>query len=67
MDHKRSTRLGSQDRVLIDTPPDNGGFCGIRNGYKDEEMLEEMEMGKNPKECFIEMCKNRKMQDGLGS
>ena len=37
------------------------------NGYKDEEMLEKMEMGKNPKECFAEMSKNRKTQDGLGS
>ena len=30
-------------------------------------MLEKMEMGKNPKECFAEMSKNGKMQDGLGS
>ena len=26
-----------------------------------------MEMGKNPKECFAEMSKYGKMQDGLGS
>ena len=30
-------------------------------------MLEKMEMGKNPKECFAEMSKYGKMQDGLGS
>ena len=30
-------------------------------------MLKNMEMGKNTKECFAEMSKNRKMQDGLGS
>ena len=30
-------------------------------------MLKNMEMGKNTKECFTEMSKNRKMQDGLGS
>ena len=30
-------------------------------------MLKKMEMGKNTKECFTEMSKNRKMQDGLGS
>ena len=30
-------------------------------------MLKKMEMGKNTKECFAEMSKNRKMQDGLGS
>ena len=29
-------------------------------------MLKKMEMGKNTKECFAEMSKNRKMQDGLG-
>jgi len=29
-------------------------------------MLEKMEMGKNPKECLVEMNKYRKMQDGLG-
>jgi len=40
---------------------------GIRDRYKKEEMLEKVEMGKNPKECLIEMSKNRKMQDGLGS
>jgi len=30
-------------------------------------MLEKMEVGKDPKECFTEMSKNRKIQDGLGS
>ena len=30
-------------------------------------MLEKMEVGKDTKECFAEMSKNRKMQDGLGS
>ena len=30
-------------------------------------MLEKMEVGKNTKECFAEMSKYRKMQDGLGS
>ena len=30
-------------------------------------MLEKMEIGKNPKECFAEMSKNREMQDRLGS
>ena len=30
-------------------------------------MLEQMEVGKDSKECFIEMSKNRKVQDGLGS
>ena len=30
-------------------------------------MLENVKVGKNPKECFAEMSKNRKMQNGLGS
>ena len=30
-------------------------------------MLKKMKMGRNTKECFAEMSKNRKMQDGLGS
>ena len=30
-------------------------------------MLEKMEVGKDTKECFAEMSKYRKMQDGLGS
>jgi len=30
-------------------------------------MLEKMKMGKNPNECFAEMSKYGKMQDGLGS
>ena len=29
-------------------------------------MLEKMEVGKDTKECFAEMSKYRKMQDGLG-
>ena len=29
--------------------------------------MEKMEVWKDPKECFTEMSKNRKMQDGLGS
>ena len=37
------------------------------NGLKDEEMLEKIEMCKNPKESFAEMSKYRKMQDRLGS
>ena len=34
---------------------------------KDEEMLEKVKVGKNAKECFAEMSKNGRMQDGLGS
>jgi len=30
-------------------------------------MLEKVEVGKDAKECFAEMGKNGKMQDGLGS
>ena len=30
-------------------------------------MLDKMEVEKDTKECFTEMSKNRKMQDGLGS
>ena len=30
-------------------------------------MLEKMEVGKDTKECFAEMSKYRKMQDGLRS
>ena len=30
-------------------------------------MLEKIEVGKDTKECFTEMSKYRKMQDGLGS
>ena len=37
----------------------------IWNGYKDEEMLEKMEVGKDAKECFTEMGEYRKMQDRL--
>ena len=49
------------------TSPDDGGIGGIGDWNKKEEMLEKMEMGKNPKEGFIEMGKYGKMQDGLGS
>ena len=49
------------------TSSDDGGFGSIWNRYKGEEMLEKMEVGKDAKECFTEMSKNRKMQDGLGS
>ena len=42
-------------------------ISGIWNGHKDEEMLEKVKVGKNSKECFAEMSKNRKMQNGLGS
>ena len=34
------------------TSPDDGRFGSIRNGYKDEEMLEKVEVGKDAKECF---------------
>ena len=44
---------------------DNGGFGGIWIGYEGEEMLEKVEVGKDAKECFTEMGKYRKMQDGL--
>ena len=37
----------------------------IWNGYKDEKMLEKMEVGKDAKECFAEMGEYRKMQDRL--
>ena len=47
------------------TSPDDGRLGSIWNGYKDEEMLEKMEVGKDAKECFEEMGKYRKMQDGL--
>ena len=30
-------------------------------------MLKKVKVGKNAKECFAKMSKNRKMQDGLGS
>ena len=49
------------------TSPNDSGIGGIRNWNKEEDMLKKVEMGKNPKECFIEMSKNEKMQDGLGS
>ena len=47
------------------TSSDDGGFGSIWNGYKDEEILEKMEVGKNAKECFAEMGEYRKMQDRL--
>ena len=37
------------------------------DGNKDEEMLKKVKMGKNAKECFAEMSKNRKMKNGFGS
>ena len=49
------------------TPFDDGGFGSIWNGYKDEKMLETMEVGKDAKECFAEISQNRKMQNGLES
>ena len=49
------------------TSADNSGFGGVRNGYKGKEMLEKMEVGKDTKECFVEMSEYRKMQDGFGS
>jgi len=42
-------------------------ISGIWNEHKVEEMLEKVKVGKNAKECFAEMSKNRKTQDGLGS
>ena len=42
-------------------------ISGIWNEHKVEEMLEKVKVGKNAKECFAEMSKNRKMQDRLGS
>ena len=30
-------------------------------------MLEKMEVGKDTKECFVEMSEYRNMQDGFGS
>ena len=42
-------------------------FCAIWDGDKDEEMLKKVKVGKNAKERFIEMSKNRKMQNGLRS
>ena len=64
-DHKPSTRIGFLDGVLIHNPND-GGIGGIWNRNKEEEMLKKVEMGKNPEECFTEMSKNGKIQDGLG-
>ena len=46
------------------TAPNDGS---IGNGNKVEEMLKKMKMGKNSKECFTEMGKDGKMQDGLRS
>ena len=66
LDHKLSTRFGSQDGVPTHIP-DDGRIGGIGNRNKEEEMLKKVEMGKNPKECLTEMSKNGKMQDGLGN
>ena len=41
------------------TSANNMRFGGMWNGLKDEEILEKMEMWKNPKESFAEMCKFR--------
>ena len=49
------------------TSPDDGRIGGIRDRSKEEEMSKKVEMGKNSKECHLEMSKNGKMQDGLGS
>jgi hypothetical protein len=48
------------------TSADNSGFGGVRNGYKGKEMLEKMEVGKDTKECFTEMSKNRKNVRWIG-
>ena len=45
------------------TSPNGGRIRGIWDRNKEEEMLKKVEMRKNPKECFTEMGKNRKMQD----
>jgi len=49
------------------TSVNDGRFCGIWDGNKDEEMLEKVKVGKNAKECFAEMSKDGKMQNGLRS
>ena len=49
------------------TSPDDGRIGCIWDRNKEEEMLEKVEMMKNPKKCFTEMSKNGKKQDGLGS
>ena len=62
LDHKISTRLGSQDGALIHTPTLDGGWFGsIWNGCEGKEILEKMEVGKDTKECFTEMGEYRKM------
>ena len=40
------------------TSPDDSGIDGIRDGNKEEEMLKNVEMGENSKECFTEMSEN---------
>ena len=40
------------------TSSDNGRIGGVWDGNKEEEMLKEMEMGKNSKECLTEMSEN---------
>ena len=47
--------------------PDDGRNGGIWDRNKEEEMLKNVEMGKNSKESLTEMSENRKMQDELGS
>ena len=49
------------------TSADDSRIGGIGDRNKEEEMLKKVKVGKNAKECFAEMSKNRKMQDGLGS
>ena len=34
------------------TSLNDGGLGSIWNGYKDEEMLDKVKMGKDAKECF---------------
>ena len=49
------------------TAPNDGRIGGIGNRNKVEEMLKKMKMGKNSRECFTEMSKDGKIQDGLRS
>jgi len=47
------------------TSPNNDNFVSIWNGYKDEDVLEKVEVGKDAKECFAKKGEYRKMQDRL--
>ena len=40
------------------TSPDDGGIGGIWDRNKEEEMLKQVEMGKNSKESLTEMSEN---------